>query len=200
MKRISIIVLTVLAVIGVIAFTVGSGINNPETPIASGFYPLKFFVTQSNLILIIYALFGLSPKIKDSKKYDSWFGAVVVYLMFSTIVYVTLLQGVWVNTGLELVGVIITHYVVPISALIMLVVFRKDFHFLFKDVLFWYIYPNLFIGFLLISGYVLDDFIYPFFNIIENGSWSFFLYYFILFVIHTTLSVGFMYLTKRNED
>ncbi len=199
MKRTISACIALIALIGVIATTIGFAQDSGTTSFATAVYPLKYFTIQSNILVAIYFILSLFPKFEKSVKFRSWFGAVVVYISITFLVFVTMLQAIWHPTGFGLVGSILNHYLTPLSTIAVFVIYRRDYSFSKQNVKSWLIYPIIYMVFLLVHGFVTGDFIYPFFDINTIGIFDFLLIYLLIMTLFFILSFGSIYLTKKKK-
>ena len=96
-------------------------------------------------------------------------GASVVYIAFVGLVFNTLLRDVdlgglipWVNA--------IVHFIVPIAAVVDWLIWPPRRRLPRSSVLFWMIFPAVYVAYSLIRGAITDFYPYPFFSpAIQNG-------------------------------
>lgn len=144
-------------------------VNYPETPLyALGMF--GYFTIQSNLIAVIYfwVIFCLKMDEK-SEKWNKLIGGVVVYTTITFLVYAILLEPLYQEKGLWLLGSICMHYINPILIITYVITYRSEHNTTIKDSLYWIIYPSIYIVGLSIVGLITDSFLYPFFQISEVG-------------------------------
>ena len=164
------LVIVLIGTIGILSVVFYDAfVNYPETPLyALGMF--GYFTIQSNLIAVIY--FWVIFSLKMDEKSELWnklIGAVVVYTTITFLVYATLLEPLYQETGLWLLGSICMHYINPILIIAYVIIYRKEHNASLKDALYWIIYPSLYLLGLLIVGLITNSFIYPFFQISEVG-------------------------------
>jgi hypothetical protein len=198
MKKKFALAIAIMALLGVLATSIGSAIENLETPITSAFYTFKYFTMQSNLLVALFFFVSLSKRASNSRRYQNLLGAVVVFISITFIVFLTMLSSIWYPTGLTMVGNIFNHYIVPITTISFLVIYRKDYNFNKKDIFHWLIYPLIYITFLLINGIITTDFIYPFFDINELGFGYFLVTFMMIIALFFLFSFGTLLLTKKS--
>jgi hypothetical protein len=174
-------------------------LDNPSTPLASGLGIFKYFTILSNLVVVIYFWMMFSLKLDKSKKFDSWLGAVTVYITITGVIFAAFLQADFRQVGLDKVGSILNHYVIPILTIGFLLYYRKEYAFRFKDILKWMIFPVLYLMYLLIRGSITDDYLYPFFNINILGVGLVTLYTFGMIAFFGLLSFGAVILTNKKN-
>lgn len=156
--------------LGILALTFNDAyFVNPDKPLAS-LRIFKYFTIQSNLVAVIYfwILYSLRVDLK-SEKWKNLIGGVMIYTTITFLVFAIVLEPLWEESGLELLGSICLHYINPLLIIGYVGYYRKEFSFKLKDSLTWIIYPSFYLVFLTILGLITGDFLYPFFQISVIG-------------------------------
>ena len=170
MKKYWRILIVLIGTLGIVSFILDEAIVlNPDSPLHS-LHIFKYFTVQSNLVAVIYfmLLFGMNIDLKN-EKWKNLVGGVMIYTTITFLVFAIVLEGLWVEQGLSLLGSIFLHYINPLLIIGYVVYYRKEFDYKIRDSFAWIIYPILYLTFLVFWGMVTGDFLYPFFQVSEIG-------------------------------
>jgi hypothetical protein len=134
------------------------------------FRTFRYFTILSNLFAVAYFWLMFAKRYEMRHKwFDHLLGGVVVYLFVTFTVYVLLLEGTFEKQLLGEVGNVALHYVNPLLVVGYLVQYRRSYGFERKDITLWLVFPVAYLVFLIGHGLVLDDYLYPFFQVSEVG-------------------------------
>ncbi len=156
-----------------------------DTSILNGVKLLRYFTIQSNLLVCIFfvlILMGLD------QKYKNYLGGVTIYIFVTFTIYFTMLSMIWNPTGLRALSNALLHYITPWLVVIYSIYTRSEYKYQKSDILKWMIYPLGYLLFLFLHGAITNDYIYPFFNVVENGVFSVILMVVFLVVFFVILS------------
>ncbi len=131
----------------------------------------SYFTVLSNItISAIFLYFGFSGVRKTSKTLDWIYGAAVLYMTITGIIYWSILVNAhslaldpWVNLTL--------HGVMPIASFLGWVLFPSGKKLEYKIVLQWLVFPVIFSAYTLIRGPFVHWYPYPFLNPVTSGSY-----------------------------
>ncbi len=131
----------------------------------------SYFTVLSNiLITTLFLFYGFFNVKKVSKTLEWVYGAAVLYMSLTGIIYWSILVNQhslsldpWINLTL--------HGVMPIAAFLSWVLFPIPNKLLFKNAWQWLIPPLLFVAYTLIHGPFVNWYPYPFLNPIASGSY-----------------------------
>jgi len=144
-------------------------LSSSSHPLLEGVNMFRYFTIQSNFIVALYFGLNCSNRLKNNKVFDALLGGVVIYITITFIVFLTLLEPIYNPEGLSLIGSTFSHYIVPILVIFYLVYFRSEYSFMIKDIIYWIIYPVMYLVFLIVYGSITGDYIYPFFQVSVVG-------------------------------
>lgn len=200
MKQKSALIIFIIGTIGILATMISFALDNPNSPFLSGLSTFKYFTILSNLFVVIY--FGLIYFLKMERFpfFNQMFGGVVVYITITFIVFAVAIQGTWHPIGLEKIGTILNHYVVPILTIAFLIYYRDHYEFRKNDMFLWIIFPILYGIFVIIHGAITSDYIYPFFEIDDIGFGHFFLAFCSILVLFFALSFGTILISRPKKN
>ncbi|MCK5388017.1 MAG: Pr6Pr family membrane protein [Candidatus Izimaplasma sp.] len=163
MKKKLMIAITVSAFIGILLDTIVHVFIEPSIALTIKLY--LYFTIQSNLIVFIYFLLILLDEKRDKGRYRSMFGGVLIYIFITMSVFIIFLQAIFHPTGVGFFGNLFVHYITPGLVITYFIYERQNYHFEYKDVLLWLIYPLSYIAFVIILGSLTGDYLYPFFQV-----------------------------------
>ena len=193
------LIIAIMGTLGILLTLIFRVLDNPTTPIASGLGIFRYFTILSNLIVVIYFWLLFSLKLDKSEAFNKFFGGVTVYITVTGMVFVIILQDGFQQIGFDNTGSIICHYIVPLLTIGFLIYYRNEYSFCYKDIFFWFIFPVLYLIFLLTRGFITNDYIYPFFELDSLGIGLFSLYLFVIIAFFGILSTGLIYLTAQKK-
>lgn len=131
----------------------------------------SYFTVLSNiLITVLFLYFGfINPK-KDPKNLSWIYGAGVLYMTITGVIYWSILVtdrslsiDPWINLTL--------HGVMPIAAVGSWILFPSKNKLRYKNAFDWLIFPIVFVFYTLIRGYFVNWYPYPFLNPLSSGSY-----------------------------
>ena len=155
----------------------------------SGLSTYRYYTMQTNLFaalwLTLAIIFHGNPK-KLNKIKGVLKGAITIYISITFIVYAIMLRSLYNPTAiLDKFTNIITHYAIPLAFLIDSLFTEKTIKYKWLNLVFWVIYPVLYLLFAITHGKLTGDYLYPFLDVNELG-----VGYFILVVV--ILLIGFL--------
>lgn len=159
LKRIAYFLLGVLPLV-----TIGFDINHGNYNLINYF---SLFTILSNLLaglVFLYLAFNTYKKIGV----DSFRGATLSYLLFSSAVYYLLLKNIavppafpWINT--------VFHQIMPITVFLTWIIFPPKRDLRFKDSLKWFVFPIIYAFYLIFRGRIVNWNPYPFLDSTTKG-------------------------------
>jgi len=163
-----------LAWLGVVGFCVlaFNGNNDDGEGVGAVFGTLSTFTIQTNVFVAVWTTVVLGA---PESRFGQWLqkpvvrGAVLVYITVTFTLFAALLDSLWDPEGLTEVLSIVTHYIVPIAVIIDWLITEKHGTYEWRMVLWWYLYPMVYLGYLVVRGSVTGDYIYPFLDLDEIG-------------------------------
>jgi len=168
MKKYLIPLIGFLAMAGISLNVMISAFETPYS-LMRGLSLFRYYTLQSNLIVGVYFLLLGSKVLNKYDIFNRFFGGVTIYITITFVVFAIFLQGTYHPTGLQGVVNIVSHYIVPILAILYFVIIKNELTFKRLDMLWWIIYPLIYIIFMVIYGGITGDYLYPFFQVSEIG-------------------------------
>jgi hypothetical protein len=171
--------------------------------VQSGFNVVNFFsyfTNLSNLLAAIVMLIGAISLVgrreptatDDLVRGSSVAGMVVVGAVFSI-----LLRGHDLGSLLPWVNAV-THYVMPIAAVLDWLYEPPKSNLALKQIQYWLIFPLIYLAYLLVRGAMVGWYPYPFLNSANDGGyWGVLLYSLAIIVLFIVVSVVLITLGKR---
>lgn len=133
-----------------------------ETDISSALKLLCYFTVQSNVIVFGYFLLLLINNKRDQDKFHIMFGGVLIYIFITSAVFIIFLERIYDPTGFRLAGSVFAHYITPALVITYFINQREYYNFKMEHIKYWFIYPLLYMVFVMIYGASTGDFLYPF--------------------------------------
>lgn len=160
-----------------------------------------YFTVQTNLfvcIALIYSTFYTIFNWKVSEYSIIIRSALCFYILITFLVFAILLQKKYHAKGLEKYTSIINHYVMPIYFLIDTIITVDGAILKPKYILYWFLYPVMYLVFTFVRGYFTGIFPYYFFDFKANKFKKVFMYLFAMFWGFLLLSIVYYYLISAN--
>lgn len=131
----------------------------------------SYFTVLSNiLITALFLYFGIFNPKKSSKTLQWIYGAGVLYMTITGIIYWSILVNAhslsldpWINLTM--------HGVMPIAAFVSWIIVSRGKKLIYKSALEWLVPPLIFVFYTLIHGVFIKWYPYPFFNPITSGGY-----------------------------
>ncbi len=153
------------------------GIQFKITAQLPNFNPVNFFSYFTNLsnifasfVFIISALYLIKRR-KPSATDDIIRGTAVLYMSITGVVFSALLRNIelgvllpWINT--------VVHYIMPIVVVLDWLYQPPSTQLVARQILFWLIFPLLYIVYSLIRGSIVNWYPYPFLNPAKVGGYA----------------------------
>lgn len=127
-----------------------------------------FFTILTNLMVCCYLWAQYLPVPQRIKQFFNTPGvqtALTIYILLVGLVYNTLLRSAWNPTGLQRVVDELLHTIMPLFMLLFWVLFAKKGGLGFRNILYWSIYPLLYLIYILVKGHFSGHYPYPFLNV-----------------------------------
>lgn len=98
--------------------------------------------------------------------------AVAIALVFSFMIYATVLARLWQPQGLFLVCDVVLHYVTPVLFVLWWLVAGADGTTRWRDISWWMVYPIAYLIYALARAPIAGEAPYPFLDVAKNGAAS----------------------------
>lgn len=161
---------------------------------------LSFFTVLTNLIVAICLAAQLLLKQTALGRFFSKPAtqtAVAVYIFLVALVYNIALRGLDQPKGWHSLSNELLHVINPLLFLIYWVAFVDKAKLSYKKTTVWLIYPLLYVIFIVIRGYLIRQYPYPFINVVEIGYPKAILNTIIILVVFWILSLFFVFTGKK---
>ncbi|MCK5761827.1 MAG: Pr6Pr family membrane protein, partial [Candidatus Izimaplasma sp.] len=155
MKKKLILAITISSILGILFDVMVHVFIEPSLVLTIKLF--LYFTIQSNLIVFIYFLLLAIDENRDQGKYKTMFGGVLIYIFITMSVFIIFLQAIFHPTGLAFLGNMFVHYITPSLVITYFIIERKNYNFVFKDILLWLIYPLTYIAFIIVFGLLTGD-------------------------------------------
>ncbi|MCY3410681.1 MAG: Pr6Pr family membrane protein [Candidatus Heimdallarchaeota archaeon] len=130
----------------------------------------QFFTVQSNLFVTLWiSLYFIWDEKRFEKLTGKIHGALTSYISLTFLVYSVVIAPIHTPERLEIYTSLVFHYLIPILFWVNFVLFERKLIEM-KNIIYYSIsYPLLYVGFVMILGFLTGDFVYGFFDIIQLG-------------------------------
>lgn len=131
----------------------------------------SFFTILTNiLVAFCFTALLIKPKSSEGRLFSpKTLTAITVYITIVGIVYNTILRFIWEPTGMQRVVDELLHSVIPILFFLYWLLFVQKEGLKWKNVLFWLLYPLVYIVFILFRGVLSGFYPYPFIDVSTIG-------------------------------
>ncbi|MGM9476380.1 Pr6Pr family membrane protein [Pedobacter sp. GSP4] len=163
---------------------------------------LSFFTVLTNLAVAICLTASLLLKNTALGRFFSKPAtqtAITVYIVVVAIIYNTALRGLVPLEGWHSLSNELLHVINPLLFLVYWIVFVDKTKLAYPQALYWLIYPFLYVVFIVVRGYLINQYPYPFINVVKLGYPKAILNTAIIMVIFWALSLLFIFLGKKTS-
>ncbi|WP_025141403.1 Pr6Pr family membrane protein [Pedobacter jeongneungensis] len=123
--------------------------------------------------------------------------AITVYIVVVGLIYNIMLRGIVSPVGWARAADELLHVVNPLIFLLFWIFFVKKSTLQYKQALSWLIYPLLYVIFIVIRGYLINKYPYPFIDVVQLGYPKAILNAIIVIFIFWLLSLFFIFIGKK---
>ncbi|WP_316830550.1 Pr6Pr family membrane protein [Pedobacter aquatilis] len=160
----------------------------------------SFFTILSNVIVAIcFTCLWLFPK-KPAGLFFSkttTLTAITIYIVVVGVIYNLLLRGLISHVGWARVADELLHVVSPLLFLIFWVFFTNKSGLKYADAITWLIYPLVYVVFIIIRGYLINQYPYPFINVVNLGYQKALTNAFMILIFFWLLSLLFIFVARK---
>jgi len=174
--------------------------------LSGGNYPatikvfLSFFTVTTNIIVALCFTrlsFSKNGETKNFFAKCSTLTAISVYIVAVGLIYNVMLRGLLTPTGWSKAADELLHVVSPVVFLFFWIVFVKKSDLQYKQAITWLIYPMLYVIFVVIRGQLINQYPYPFIDVVQLGYPKAILNAVIVIFIFWILSLLFIFIGKK---
>ena len=171
--------------------------------VISGLWVIRAYTIQSNLL--VFSWLALAYYYKDltedaneqMQRIKGWVRTgITMYITVTFVVFVTLLQSIYHPTGWGAYTNVVNHYIIPIFFIMDWVLYERE-SLEYKHVLYWLLYPVLYLIMTLIFGALYHTYIYPFLDLNSQTPQEFTLWVFILLFVFISFGSIMVALRKK---
>jgi len=163
---------------------------------------IKFFTFFTILTNIIVAITFSSIYFKINRALKNFFSqpkvltAVTVYITIVGLVYNLILRFTWQPQGLQMIVDELLHTVIPIYFIIFWLKFVSKEELEWKNIFPWLLYPFIYLLYIMIWGHFINQYPYPFINVMELGYEKVLINSILLFITFLIMSLLFVGIGK----
>ena len=161
---------------------------------------LSFFTILTNILVaccLTFIIFFKGTGISKFFSKASTQTAIAVYILVVGLVYNISLRGLTHPVGLDRVADELLHVASPLLFLCFWIFFVKKAGLDYKDAVKWLIYPLLYVLLIVVRGYIINAYPYPFINVVNLGYPKALLNTGIILLIMWVLSLLFIFIGKK---
>ena len=162
---------------------------------------LSYFTVTTNIIIAVcFTTLWLfrHTKLGDFFTRSSTITAITVYILVVGLIYNTMLRGLILLTGWPRVADEMLHVTSPIIYLIFWIFLVDKATLKYKQAIYWLIYPLIYIIFIVIRGYFINRYPYPFINVVKLGYPTAILNAVIILFVFWLLSLLLIFISKKS--
>lgn len=133
---------------------------------------ISYFTILTNSLVAIYFIYHVVKMFGYGKNYQLNLGtltAITVYITIVGLIYQIILRQTWNPTGLQKWVDEMLHSVNPLLVLIFWFLNYKSGKLQYRQIIYWLIFPLLYLFYVLIRGHFSNFYPYPFLNMPEIG-------------------------------
>jgi len=163
---------------------------------------LSYFTVTTNIIVAIcftWLSFFKQGRSDHLFTKSSTLTAITVYIVVVGLIYNVMLRGLILPTGWARAADELLHVVSPLVFLIFWLFFVKKSNLQYKQAITWLIYPLLYVVFVVIRGYLINKYPYPFIDVVQLGYPKAILNAIIVILIFWLLSLLFIFIGNKTE-
>ncbi|KLT65318.1 Pr6Pr family membrane protein [Pedobacter sp. BMA] len=163
---------------------------------------LSFFTVTTNIIVAsCFMVISIFPKgkIRDFFRRAATITAITVYIIVVGLIYNFLLRGLVLQEGWSRVADELLHVVSPLLMLIFWIFFVDKSRLRYRSATHWLIYPLAYIVFVIVRGLLINEYPYPFINVVNIGYPKAILNAFFCVVLFWLLSLLLIWIGKRKN-
>ncbi|RBQ05767.1 Pr6Pr family membrane protein [Pedobacter miscanthi] len=161
---------------------------------------LSYFTVTTNIIVAV--CFSCLSFVKRNDKGNfftkaSTLTAIAVYIIVVGLIYNVMLRGIVSPRGWARAADELLHVVNPLIFLLFWIFFVKKSTLRYKQAINWLIYPLLYVVFIVIRGYLINKYPYPFIDVVQLGYPKAILNAVIVIFFFWLLSLFFIFISKK---
>lgn len=161
---------------------------------------LSFFTILTNILVAVCCIFMLSW---NQTRWGIFFNkastatAIATYILVVGLIYNVALRGLVSQKGWDRVADELLHVATPVLFLVFWFVFVNKRQLAYKNALNWLAYPLAYVVFIIIRGYLIQKYPYPFIDAVKIGYPNALLNTAIILIIFYLLSLLFIFISKQ---
>ncbi|MBN8850876.1 MAG: hypothetical protein BGO55_29750 [Sphingobacteriales bacterium 50-39] len=155
---------------------------------------LSFFTILTNILVALF----FTVQVPGTKKFNAGtLTAVAVYITIVGLVYQVLLRHLWAPTGMQKIVDELLHAVMPVLTIFYWFWYEEKRNVLYRQIIWWLVYPLVYLGYILIRGHFSGFYPYPFIDVATLGLAKVLFNAFFLFVLFGFISFVFVLAGKQ---
>ncbi|QMS84316.1 Pr6Pr family membrane protein [Candidatus Xianfuyuplasma coldseepsis] len=190
--------IVIIGTVGLLSYFIDDAFFSELTNPLGAVRLFKYFTIVTSVLAVTYFWMMYSMRLQmRSQSFDHFLGGIVIYETITFVIYAILLEGTYDQSVLDMIGNACLHYINPIVIVAYYIYYRKQYLFEQKDIISWFIYPILYLIFVLTHGLITNDYLYPFFQVTDVGIVGLISMIVILIGVHLVLSIFLVKIVSR---
>ncbi|WP_316844748.1 Pr6Pr family membrane protein [Pedobacter psychrodurus] len=180
-------------------FGVSLALSGGDYPATIKVFLSYFTITTNIIVAICFTRLSFFKRDQSNHLFSkaSTLTAITVYIVVVGLIYNVMLRGLILPTGWARAADELLHVVSPLVFLLFWIFFVKKASLLYKQAITWLIYPLLYVVFVVIRGYLINKYPYPFIDVAQLGYPKAILNAIIVIFIFWLLSLLFIFIGKK---
>ena len=160
----------------------------------------SYFTILTNLLV---GVFFIAQLVNEHNKFRMFFSstkttiAICVYIFLVGLIFNLMLRKIYHPSGWEGVNNNLLHVFIPIFMIVYAWYFTSKEKLAYLNIAYWTIYPTVYVVYLLVKGYFMHFYQYPFFNLDELGYEKVLIQAVILLIVLVILSFAFIFINNK---
>ncbi len=160
----------------------------------------SYFTILTNLLVGVFFTTQLLSEQNTLRQYFSNNKVVVAicaYIFLVGLIFNIMLRKLYHPSGWEGVNNNLLHVFIPLFMIVYTWIFNKKEKLSYINIAYWSIYPTVYVIYILVKGYFMHFYQYPFFNVDELGYEKVLLQAVYLLIVFVILSFVFIFMNNK---
>lgn len=130
-----------------------------------------FTILTNCLVALYFSVLWYKKPVSLSTRFEKagFLTAITLYIMTVGVVYQLLLRNLWEPTGMQRIVDELLHSFIPVYVFVFWILFENKKEISWKTILSWFLYPLIYLIFILFRGYFSGFYPYPFVDVNQLG-------------------------------
>ncbi len=180
-------------------FRVSLQLLNNDYPVTIKAFLSYFTVITNIIVAICFTRLSFVKRSESGSLFtlSSTLTAITVYIVVVGLIYNIMLRGLASPVGWARLADELLHVVSPLIFLFFWLFFVKKSTLQYKQAINWLVYPLLYVVFIVVRGYLINKYPYPFIDVVQLGYPKAILNAVVILFIFWLLSLLFIFIGKK---